>query len=191
MAVVPICYNMCYKDQCFLNSKEMGKNDKGYMWSFIAVQEDYSGFSPIYRRSSRRGLSESTVFLQNGSARKDAKSETTPSTSDGETSEATSYSVRIDYESDRWKKLKSYMKLKNKDGEGGPKSANNDPSDLYFISIFISINIAVFLFELASPIRNSDLELFSVPSVYGAKINHLIILGEWWRLLTPMFLVQD
>lgn len=293
---------MCYKDQCFLNSKEMGKNDKGYMWSFIAVQEDYSGFSPIYRRSSRRGLSESTVFLQNGSARKgarlsqsmicnkrftplnttaelsvsptmhkvefhlrstssngaqkekfcvvchayksslnhkqlesldnylgklkedadqhssvslnkkedfspvkakrvlgnledyldkvkkDAKSETTPSTSDGETSEATSYSVRIDYESDRWKKLKSYMKLKNKDGEGGPKSANNDTSDLYFISIFISINIAVFLFELASPIRNSDLELFSVPSVYGAKINHLIILGEWWRLLTPMFL---
>lgn len=58
-------------------------------------------------------------------------------------------------------------------------------------SILISINIAVFLFELASPIRNSDLELFSVPLVYGAKINHLILLGEWWRLLTPMFLVQD
>lgn len=55
----------------------------------------------------------------------------------------------------------------------------------------VSINIAVFLFEMASPIRNSDLELFSLPLLYGAKINHLILVGEWWRLVTPMFLVQD
>lgn len=55
----------------------------------------------------------------------------------------------------------------------------------------MSINIAVVLFELASPIRNSDLELSSLPLMYGAKINDLILVGEWWRLVTPMFLVQD
>ncbi|KAK3035238.1 hypothetical protein RJ639_033872 [Escallonia herrerae] len=55
-------------------------------------------------------------------------------------------------------------------------------------SLLASINIAVFLFEIASPIRNTDLELFSLPLVYGAKINHMILIGEWWRLLTPMFL---
>lgn len=57
--------------------------------------------------------------------------------------------------------------------------------------VLVSINIAVFLFEIASPIRNSDLELLSLPLVYGAKINDLILVGEWWRLVTPMFLVQD
>lgn len=55
----------------------------------------------------------------------------------------------------------------------------------------VSINIAVFLFEMASPIRNSEVELLSLPLLYGAKINDLILVGEWWRLVTPMFLVQD
>lgn len=58
-------------------------------------------------------------------------------------------------------------------------------------SILGSINIAVFLFEIASPVRSSDLGLFSLPLLYGAKINGLILVGEWWRLVTPMFLVQD
>lgn len=58
-------------------------------------------------------------------------------------------------------------------------------------SILASINIGVFLFEIASPIRNSDFEKLSLPLVYGAKINQLILSGEWWRLVTPMFLVQD
>lgn len=55
----------------------------------------------------------------------------------------------------------------------------------------VSVNIAVFLFEIASPVKNSELQLFSLPSLYGAKINELILVGEWWRLVTPMFLVQD
>ncbi|KAE9466641.1 hypothetical protein C3L33_01404, partial [Rhododendron williamsianum] len=298
MAVVPICYNLCYKDQFLLNSNGIGKNDKGFMWSFTTVKEDYGGLSTISGRlrkgagvplkvSLRKGARLSQGMICNrgfdpfntaaelsvpptmhklvchlgssssngaqqgkfhvvchayksslnekqlesldtylgklkedadqpssvsvnkkeelspvkvkralgtledylGKVKKDEKSETyTSSTSDGKTSEETPYSVRVDNERDGWKKLKSYMKLKNKGSEGGPKSAYNETSDLYLTGIMVSINIAVFLFELASPIHNSDLEVFSVPLVYGAKINHLILLGEWWRLVTPMFL---
>ncbi|KAF3443907.1 hypothetical protein FNV43_RR13597 [Rhamnella rubrinervis] len=90
-------------------------------------------------------------------------------------------------------KMKSYMNHRSKSGYDGSNSFQtlqhyDETSDLYLISILISINIAVFLFELASPVRTSNLDLFSLPSLYGAKINDLILVGEWWRLVTPMFL---
>ncbi|XP_059451831.1 RHOMBOID-like protein 9, chloroplastic isoform X2 [Corylus avellana] len=84
---------------------------------------------------------------------------------------------------------KIYKEVRNRDGESSQDLQQFDEtSNLYLIGTLVSINIAVFLFEMASPIRNSDLELFSLPLLYGAKINHLILVGEWWRLVTPMFL---
>ncbi|XP_047319108.1 RHOMBOID-like protein 9, chloroplastic [Impatiens glandulifera] len=86
-------------------------------------------------------------------------------------------------------KLKSYRNLRNNNFESGFQCSYDEASDLYVISILTSINIAVFLFEIASPIQNSDSELFfTLPSLYGAKVNDLIMTGEWWRLVIPMFL---
>lgn len=107
------------------------------------------------------------------------------SASDESTIEEASYfSMKMINRGGRAKKLEQYMKLKAKDIE----SLNEESSSFYLIGILASINIAVFLFETASPVRNSEVGMLSLPMVYGAKINHLILLGEWWRLLTPMFL---
>ena len=53
----------------------------------------------------------------------------------------------------------------------------------------IAINVAVFLFELASPEAVPGVLATSLPSLLGAKVNVLIEAGEWWRLVTPTFLV--
>lgn len=89
---------------------------------------------------------------------------------------------------EKW--LKNYIELKRDNAEG-KETSSNEASDLYLIGVLISINIAVFLFEIATPVKISNLELLSLPKIYGAKINNSIITGEWWRLVTPMFLVQD
>ncbi|KAL6010797.1 hypothetical protein ACLOJK_001239 [Asimina triloba] len=96
------------------------------------------------------------------------------------------------------RKSNNYLQLKNKNDENDllPIAGKNvqdlqqddESSDLYLISILASINIAVFFFEIASPIRDSDMGRLSLPLMYGAKINELILDGEWWRLVTPMFL---
>ncbi|KAI3451750.1 hypothetical protein Pfo_008415 [Paulownia fortunei] len=96
-------------------------------------------------------------------------------------------SAKKDKGSGRERSLKTYMELKPEEAEGKEKSAD-EASDFYLIGVLVSINIAVFLFEIAAPVKNSNLELFSLPMVYGAKINNLILTGEWWRLVTPMFL---
>ncbi|XP_010265233.1 PREDICTED: RHOMBOID-like protein 9, chloroplastic isoform X2 [Nelumbo nucifera] len=91
------------------------------------------------------------------------------------------------------RKLQNLTQLVTNDAKSSSKDSQglqsyDETSDLYLICMLASINIAVFIFELASPIKTSDLELFSLPLLYGAKINELILVGEWWRLVTPMFL---
>ncbi|KAL5581973.1 hypothetical protein UlMin_014415 [Ulmus minor] len=103
------------------------------------------------------------------------------------------HSISEDHERDDEGKLRSYMIYRSESWSPGSKSSqglqqNDETSDLYLISILAAVNIAVVLFETASPVKNSDLELSSLPQLYGAKVNHLILVGEWWRLVTPMFL---
>ncbi|XP_021760014.1 RHOMBOID-like protein 9, chloroplastic [Chenopodium quinoa] len=69
-----------------------------------------------------------------------------------------------------------------------PMYDEKESGNLYLISTLLSINIAVFLFEIASPVKGSDYNLYSLPLMYGAKVNDLIMVGQWWRLVTPMFL---
>lgn len=54
----------------------------------------------------------------------------------------------------------------------------------------VAINIAVYLFGLASPKGMPGMVDASLPFLYGAKVNELIVNGEWWRMVTPMFLVR-
>ncbi|KAH8483381.1 hypothetical protein H0E87_027971 [Populus deltoides] len=105
-------------------------------------------------------------------------------------------SVSKESRRDNEERLRSFRKLRNQYIESGSRRSealeqNYETSYFYLIGTLASINIAVFLFEIASPVRNSEFALFSLPLLYGAKINDLILVGEWWRLVTPMFLVQD
>ena len=54
----------------------------------------------------------------------------------------------------------------------------------------MALNIAVYLFGLASPLEVPGMGDASLPFLYGAKVNELIVNGEWWRLATPTFLVK-
>ncbi|KAJ1278808.1 hypothetical protein BS78_04G107200 [Paspalum vaginatum] len=65
---------------------------------------------------------------------------------------------------------------------------DDQTSGFCLTNLLAGINIAVLLFEIASPVKNSENEYLTLPLLYGAKINNLILSGEWWRLLTPMCL---
>jgi len=58
----------------------------------------------------------------------------------------------------------------------------------YEVNTLVGVNLAVFLFGLASPQGVPGMGDASLPYLYGAKVNELIVDGEWWRLVTPMFL---
>lgn len=75
-----------------------------------------------------------------------------------------------------------------KKAASSPTYDEKESGNLYLINTLLAINIAVFLFEIAAPVKNSDYNLYSLPMMYGAKVNDLIMIGQWWRLVTPMFL---
>src|SRR5436309_2585280 len=53
-----------------------------------------------------------------------------------------------------------------------------------FTFVFIALNVFIFLLmQLAGGTENPD-----VLRQYGAKFNSLINHGEWWRLVTPIFI---
>ncbi|XP_050384011.1 RHOMBOID-like protein 9, chloroplastic [Argentina anserina] len=138
------------------------------------------------RKNDRLGLKEELDYLDTylGRLDKDAnQSEKPVDVATGDNIVPGSVSIIQESENGAETKLiESYISTT------GDNAQDSEISDLYLIGILGSINIAVFLFEIASPVRNSDLDLFSLPSLYGAKINDLILVGEWWRLVTPMFL---
>jgi rhomboid protease GluP len=53
------------------------------------------------------------------------------------------------------------------------------------VYVLIALNILVFLLQLAS---QSLMRGIDVPAMYGMKVNELIAAGQFWRLVTPMFL---
>lgn len=123
----------------------------------------------------------------------------TPSTSGRNAFKVAEDAAALDTEGGRTGGQKGFSRPRYKRGgfharrksESSPLYDEKESGHLYLISTLLSVNIAVFLFEIASPVKNSDYNLFSLPLKYGAKINNLILGGEWWRLVTPMFLVQD
>lgn len=58
---------------------------------------------------------------------------------------------------------------------------NNQP---YVTYLFLSITVFVFLLQTFMGGSTNTWTLIRL----GAKVNELILLGEWWRLFTPMFL---
>ncbi|KAH7281799.1 hypothetical protein KP509_36G063500 [Ceratopteris richardii] len=68
------------------------------------------------------------------------------------------------------------------------EAANLDGSESSVVYIVAAINIAVYIFGLASPIETAGMGTSTLPLLYGAKVNELLLNGEWWRLVTPMFL---
>ncbi|KAK0585496.1 hypothetical protein LWI29_029438 [Acer saccharum] len=185
--------NMCRVCYASASESSTSKGQLRLLNSYFAKQHQHdanqisSEFSnkttEILRTSANKGLDSLDAYL--GKLNKDANlGNYASSASDDQNTESNlvvrPYSVR--------KTLKDFRKLRQKDSGNEKLQENNETPDLYLISALASINIAVFLFEIASPIRNSEFELFSLPLLYGAKINDLILIGEWWRLVTPMFL---
>ncbi|KAK9061980.1 hypothetical protein SSX86_019164 [Deinandra increscens subsp. villosa] len=196
MAVAPICFKICYKDQSINKDMHLCYNSIGALMkpcksmlkcanllrSISANSSERDKSSKFILKSSSRERHLQSLDSYFGKFKENTdryspsllNNQLVSSTTRDESSQPTKYFVKNDQA--------------KADDRGGLNSDYDETSGLYLISTMTSINIAVYLFEIASPIKTSDFDLFSLPALYGAKINHLILYGEWWRLLTPMFL---
>ena len=50
--------------------------------------------------------------------------------------------------------------------------------------VLLGITITVFILQMAT----EQMYGVDIPAYFGIKANQLIISGQWWRLLSPMFL---
>jgi rhomboid protease GluP len=83
-------------------------------------------------------------------------------------------------------------------GSGGPLDrllSSFIPDQMRYTVFFLTINVFLFLLTLAASITRMGGELNLLGGIdgytlvrFGAKYGLLIEAGEWWRLLTPMFL---
>ncbi|MFS8010612.1 putative rhomboid protease [Helianthus anomalus] len=198
MAVAPVCFKTCYKDKTISKDVCICHNSVGcVMKPYRPMLKCASFLRSISANSSEREKSSKFV-LKSSSREKQLQSlDSYFGKFKGGTDHNSPSSLNKDVVSSTSRDERShptrYIVENNEQAKvvvdhGGLKTDNDETGGLYLISTMTSINIAVYLFEIASPVKNSDLDLFSLPALYGAKINHLILYGEWWRLLTPMFL---
>nr|XP_043632247.1 RHOMBOID-like protein 9, chloroplastic [Erigeron canadensis] len=199
MAVAPICFKMCYKDPtvnkdmnvCHYSVCTLVKPNKNvlkftnhlrYISANASESEKPSRFTSKSSSKEKQLESLDSYF---GKSKEDTNRYSLSTSKNNDIASPT----REDFsEPKRFLVRNAQVTQVKVDDNGDLKSDYDDTSGLYIISAMASINIAVYLFEIASPIKDTDMELFSLPALYGAKINHLILYGEWWRLLTPMFL---
>lgn len=55
----------------------------------------------------------------------------------------------------------------------------------------ICSNILVYILELVTPKLIPGSLITSIPGLFMAKVNDLLVAHEWWRLITPSFLVTQ
>ncbi|CAN1285561.1 RHOMBOID-like protein 9, chloroplastic [Linum perenne] len=184
MALVPVCYKLPHKDGGGI-SVHMGFS---HSYSYRVWKTKRDEFSVLCCRNSRHGSDGKQLRLLDtylGKVRHDDSNSKKKHTKE-ELESLNAYldkinpgnPVGVGYNPEtvkpEQKKQMGSLELRHKGSSSGSwmaqslQQSDDETSSLYLVS--------------------SEFQLFSLPLLYGAKINDLILTGEWWRLVTPMFL---